>query len=245
MQQRTKQGPVMKNGKFVSGKGGKKGKRGKNRSKLGDDKGERNLSLNRVQIMPGSTSNFFRVKAGSTPGGVRCEGRELVSSLTLTSTSTGAFQLLTFGAGGASTATTFFYHPSSFPRLASYDSIYDQYYIHKCRIVFRPNQPTTAAGEIMGCTEYDTLGDTVPASSVAIMRHLCSDMANVYAGLGFTMDGVQAKLKRYDTLQQTGPNVELAYQALCFMGIEGFTGTGGAIVGYLLIEYDVEFYAPS
>jgi hypothetical protein len=244
MQQKTKQGPLMKNGNFVSKGGGKKngGRRRRNRSK--DGKGQSNLSLNRIQVMPGSTANFFRVKAASTPGGVRCEGRELVSALTLTSTSTGVFQLLTFGAGGASSGTTFYLHPSSFTRLVNYDTIYEQYKFLNCRIVFRPNQPTTVAGEIVGCTEYNVLSESVPGNTANIMAHIDSDMANIYSAMGFSVRSSECKLNRYST-GTSGDNGAVEFQATIFVGAEGFTGTGGATLGYLLIEYDCEFYAPA
>jgi hypothetical protein len=229
----------------TSGNGSKNSAR-KNRRKrakgLQRDPGRRGdvgLSLTRSQFTASSPLNLFEVLPASSPGGIRVKGRELISALSLTSTSTGAYQLLT---NATALTPAIALNPLSFPRLAAYNSIYEMFVFHKANLSFMSNQPTTAAGEILACVDYDAL-DSGPASATAVMRNITSVMGNVYSDNSMQVVKSLSRLPRFLTGASAGSVVQ-NYQGMIYYAIEGYTGTAGDTVGYLVAEYEAEFFSP-
>lgn len=196
------------------------------------------LALTRSQFTATSPLNYFSVKTGSTPGGIRVKGRELVGTTTATSPLVGAFALLNTGS-----FTAFPINPSSFPRLSAYVPIYEFFKFHKCDIMFQANQPTTATGEILVSVDYD-YKDNPPGSSQAMMRNPSSTMANLYSDCSLQVLGSYSRLPKYATSQNTSPDLDQIYQGALYVGIEGVTAASGTALGYIIIQYDVEFFTP-
>jgi len=198
------------------------------------------LSLTRSQFTATSPQNYWEFIPASTPGGLRVRGRELIGSAALSGASTGAFQLLNVtDAVGTSTIT--FLSPISFPRLSSIASAFDFYKFKQAGLMFNSNQPTTQTGEIILAVNYDSEA-SAPTSSSIMMRNITAVMANIYSDASCCAEGSLSRLPRYLTTDIVGE--EQNYQGAIFLGIEGYTGAAAAVVGYLVIQYDVEFFAP-
>jgi len=195
-------------------------------------------TLSRTQFTATSPLNLFNVKSGSTPGGIRVRGREMLGSVLLTSTSTGAWQLATINSG-----TNVPLNPTAFPRLFAYSSIYEMYIFHSATFILQSNQPTTATGEWLACIDYDSK-DVVPTSSINQMRNISSTMANVYSDMSLVCLKSLSRLPKYNISESSSSDTDQVIQANFYLGIEGYTGTAGAAIGYLIVEYDVEFFTP-
>jgi hypothetical protein len=238
-----------KNQKNVTSRKRKRNRRKKNRGGAVVARGSNNpltqngirgpigQTLSTVQFTATSPLNLFDVARGSTPGGIRVKGRELIGSVTLSATSTGAFQL----ANVASFAFVAL-NPVSFPRLAAYDPIYEYFKFHSATCILQSNQPTTSSGEWLICSDYD-INDAVPTTSTGMMRNISSAMANIYSDMSMVVTGSLSRLPKFLSGTSEG-TPDQSYQAAIYVGIEGYSGTTGAAVGYLIIEYDVEFFTP-
>ena len=194
------------------------------------------LMLKQEQFAAYVPLQTFSVAKGTTPGGVRVRGRELIQSLT------SGLTTLVFGANNLTTAAGFELNPGNFPRLASYASIYEFYKFHKAKAMFQSNQPTTASGVSEIAVDYDAK-DAVPSSTVTMMRNISSSMSNIYADNACVIDGSLSRLPRFVTSQTSGADRDQYIQAVVWYAFEGVVGTN-ASQGYLLIEYDVEFFTP-
>jgi len=178
------------------------------------------------------------VATGSTPGGVRVRGREMTGSVNSAGALTGAFSLLRVG-----TNTGMPLVPVAFPRLSAYGPIYEYYKFHSVKFSFVSNQPTTAPGTIMMGVEYD-VKDNTPANSIAVMRNLNSTMANVYSSMETRASGALSRLPKFATSEDNDADPAQVQQARLDVAVEGVVAAGALIFGYLVVEYDVEFFTP-
>lgn len=198
------------------------------------------LSLTRDQFTATSPLNLFTVRSGSSPGGVRVSGRELVNAVTIPIT-VGTFILSTTFGGTATPSSPI--APISFPRLAAYVSIYEYFKFHKLTYLFQSSQPTTQAGEIIASVDYDPT-DAAPTSSSAMMRNISSTMANVYSDASLQVLGSLSRLPKYETTSAfTTENLQ-QMQGLLYVAAEGYVAAAPIVVGYIVAQYDVEFYTP-
>jgi len=197
------------------------------------------LDLTRDQFTATSPLNLFTIATGSTPGGIRVRGRELVGAATAQSASTGAiFNLLVNGI-----TPPFYINPVNFPRLSAYLPIYEWYKFHKVSVLFQANQPTTAVGELLMCVDYDAK-DATPATAVAFMRNITSTMCNIYSDASCQVLGSLSRLPKFATAQGTSSDLDQVNQASLFLAGEGITTASGAGLGYVILQYDIEFFTP-
>jgi len=202
--------------------------------------------LTQTQFTATSPLNLFSIVGGSTPGGVRVKGRELISSVALTSTSTGAFQIATLPDLPGGSGTFAYLNPFSFQRLQSYGNIYEEFIFHNCTCILQSSQPTTAAGEWMIVCDYDA-SDANLTSTAAMMRLISSSMANIYSDMSMVTEKSLSAYPKYFCSENGTATAQLMQinQGKIEIGIEGYTGTSGGKVGYLVCEYDVEFITPA
>jgi hypothetical protein len=196
------------------------------------------LQLTNVQYTATNPMNWFEVNTGTTPGGIRVKGRELISSTVAVSALTGAFAFLQVS-GAAPIAIL----PALFPRLSAYSTIYEWYIFHQADIIFQANQPTTATGAVMIALDYD-VKDNAPSTATGLMRFVTSTMANIYSDASCTMLGSLSRLPRYATSQTASPDIAQIQQAELYVAVEGVTAASGTALGYIIIQYDVEFFSP-
>lgn len=205
---------------------------------------DRGLNLTGYQFTATTPLQLFQVGSGSSPGGIRVRGRELVNSVSSTVALTGAFGLAT-GFGLTNTLLGQI-NPTSFPRLSAYGAIYEYFIFHKCRFIFQANQPTTQTGEILLAVDYDPT-DAAPAGSAAMMRNVSATMANIYSDASLETTKTLSRLPKYETLVGfgTAPTEALQQlQGILYVAFEGVTALANAVLGYVLVEYDVEFFTP-
>jgi hypothetical protein len=188
--------------------------------------------------------NLFTVAKGSTPGGVRVRGRELVGSIRASgAVAAGSFSQLQVGSTGAGTA--FELRPGAFPRLAGYNGMYEMYKFHRANVTFQANSPTTAKGVIIAAADYDA-ADSAPTTAVGMMRNISATMSNLYSDCGMAIKGDLSRLPKYLTnvLSASTDSVQ-SLQAKIFLAVDGADAlVDNQSVGYLIIEYDVEFFTP-
>jgi hypothetical protein len=197
-----------------------------------------NLRLKDEQFASFTPLETFSVSQGTTPGGIRVRGRELlqpaVSGLTT----------LLFGANNTLLAAGIALNPSTFPRLSAYNPIYEQFFFHNCLVMYQSNQPTTSSGVSMIAVDYDVNDFTggPPSTTIALMRNITSSMSNVYANNGCEVKGSLCRLKRYYTVSPTANNIDVN-QAIIEYAFEGVVPINTAL-GYIIVQYDVEFFVP-
>lgn len=212
-------------------KGNKKKRQSSGRKALGTNLSSP-LNLKSQQFAAWTPLETFSVKTGSTPGGVRVCGRELLEPISSGST-TGAFSI----------GTTFNLNPVSFPRLVAYAPIYEMYVFHTARVMFQSNQPTTATGVTEIGIDYD-VKDTAPTTTIGMMRNISSSMANIYAD--HACDAVKAlsRLPKYTIQEDTDPDANHINQAVVYVAVEGNPQPDPVVIGYVVVEYDIEFFTP-
>lgn len=226
------------NGNGAAPAGGQRGLRARNpgsRPLRGQDN---NLSLTRSQFTATSPLNLFEVRPASTPGGILVKGRELIGSATAPNAIAGTYTNL-FVAGAYPLAI----NPVSFPRLSAYVPIYEWYVFRRLSLLFMSNQPTTTAGEVLMCIEYD-YKDTAPGSAAGVMRNISSTMANIYSDASLQLVGSLSRLPKFSTSQTTAPDTDQVNQAALYVAVEGVTAATGAILGYVVAQYEIEFFTP-
>lgn len=194
------------------------------------------LQLKTEQFAAYAPLSTFEVRTGSTPGGIRVRGRELIQSM-----ANGATTLL-FGADGGVLARAIDLDPGTFPRLTVYQQIYEMYKFHKAKVLFQSSQPTTAQGVAILAVDYDAK-DTAPGSTSGMMRNISSAMSNVYADCALEIEGKLSRLDKYVCSEGSAIDVNQVTQANILYAFEGTVGTS-VPQGYLVIEYDVEFFTP-
>jgi len=172
----------------------------------------------------------FSVAKGSTPGGVRVRGRELVSTVSN-------------GASAAFTVTTVSLTPSTFPRLSQYGGLFEEYFFHVADIMFQPSMGTQSSGAVSLWVDYDA-GDPSETTQSQASRNISYAMANVYATCACKFMSSLSRVRRFAT-SSTGATSLQVNQALVRVATEGIPAPFNASVGYLFIHYDVEFFAPN
>jgi len=200
--------------------------------------GRRNgpLKLNTVQWTATNPLENFKVGAGTTPGGCRVRGQELIQTV-----SSGGTTLL-YGADGTTSSGTISLSPTVFPRLTGIASTYEMYLFHKAEIFFQSNQPTTTQGVVMVAVDYDAK-DVKPTSSITMMKNISSSMANVYSYLEVTVDRRLSRLNKYVVTEESLSDIDQTLQGKIYYAFEGVAATN-APMGYIVIRYDVEFFTP-
>jgi len=197
------------------------------------------LQLTTPQFTSATPFVGFSSVSGSTPGGIRVKGREMLGTVNVNAAIVaGAYTLLRVGG-----ATSFLLVPSTFPRLSAYSTIYEFYKFKSAKFTFISNQSTSTGGTIMASVEHD-VKDTAPNSSVQLMRNMCSVMSNIYSSFSIVTGESLARLPRFITASDNAPDIAQVNQARVDIAVEGVTVTGAASFGYLVVEYDVEFFTP-
>jgi len=92
--------------------------------------------------------------------------------------------------------------------------------------------------------DYDPT-DAAPVSTSAQMRNISSSMANVYSDASLQLLGSLSRLPRYETLGTTTLTEALQQaQGMLTVATEGFVAAAATSVGYIIADYDVEFFTP-
>jgi hypothetical protein len=220
-------------------KGNGNGRRSNNPLTTNGSRGAVGQKLTSTQFTATSPLNLFETRKGSSPGGIIVKGREMIGSIALATAATGEFQsnsiVTTLGATSAMALS-----PRWFPRLSAYITIYEYYKFHSATLICQSLSPTTSAGAWFIAVDEEYT-DTTPTTSVGVMRNVSSSMANVYSDMSCVVDGSLSRLPRYstnaaDTLQDA--------QAKIISAVEGFTGLDAQGIGYLIIDYEIEFFVP-
>lgn len=198
------------------------------------------LSLTRDQFTATSPLNLFTIKAGSTPGGVRVSGRELISAVNVP-IATGVFALSTTFSGAVSTASAI--TPVVFPRLSAYAPIYEYFVFHKLSYLFQSNQPTTQAGEIILAVDYDPT-DAVPTTTAGMMRNISSTMSNIYSDASLQVLKSLSRLPKFECSLGVPTEILQQCQGVLTVAVEGYSAAAPSTVGYIIAQYDVEFFTP-
>lgn len=116
------------------------------------------------------------------------------------------------------------------------------YVFHSAVIRFQSNQPTTATGVVAIAVDYDAK-DALPTNMIGMMRNVSSSMSNVYANSGALVDKRLSRLPKYLTASPS-PDLDQTIQANVLVASEGIGVAAITTIGYLFIEYDVEFFTP-
>lgn len=228
-----------KSGNTSNGSKNPQQSRGKGLQRDPGNRGNNNLSLTRSQFTATSPLNLFQVRGGSTPGGIRVSGRELISAVTVP-IANGTFLASTTFPGATGGFSPIW--PNVFPRLAAYTPIYEYFVFHKLVLLFQSNQPTTQTGEIILSVDYDPT-DTAPATTAAMMRMISSTMANVYSDCSLEVLKSLSRLPRYECAAAATETMQ-QIQASLTVAVEGYTNAAISTVGYIIAQYDVEFFSP-
>jgi hypothetical protein len=197
-------------------------------------------SLTSSQFTATSPMNLFDVRSGSTPGGIRVRGRELIGGITKRD-NTENYQLCNIL--GPIPGAEMGLNPRWFPRLASYAPIYEMFKFHSTTLIFQSNRPTTTAGAWMACVDYDSK-DNAPQDTNQVMRNISCAMANVYSDFSCVALASLSRLPKYMIQESTTSDLNQTIQGGIFVACEGFAGAVDSGIGYLIIEYDVEFFTP-
>lgn len=195
------------------------------------------LKLNKSQQTSYKPLGEQTMKAGSTPGGVRVVGREMVTVIEAGSTT------LLFGAHNSTAAYATLLTPVNFPRLSGIAATFEFYKFHSAVACFRSNQPTTVSGVVEMAIDYD-VKDAVPTTTGGMLRNFHSGMANVYSDLAIPIDGKLSRLPKFVYAQSASADNAQLYQANILLSFEGVVAVYPAVLGYLVVEYDCEFYTP-
>nr|URG17079.1 MAG: coat protein [Narnaviridae sp.] len=201
------------------------------------------LLLNHDQILSTTPASFWLRVPASTPSGDRIRAREMVGSLVLTSDTTGNFALLnTLTISGGVTGLPL--SPLYVPRLSAIASTFEFFKFHSASITFAPLSATTVNGRLFQCCDYDAK-DNAPSSSVGMMSNVSAATSQIYGQSDYKIRSDLSRLPKYVVREAGSPDVNQTWQGNLFFAVEGFTGTAGQSVGYVFIEYDIEFYTPS
>jgi hypothetical protein len=127
---------------------------------------------------------------------------------------------------------------SLFPWLSGIGKKYDLYHFKRLRFTYTPSLPTSEEGNIYIGLDYNTL-DPAPQSSIELCQLSHWTMNVVWKPTSLTID-----LNGLDWLYtRSGPVANADYKTYdlgkLFFATEGITYTG--TVGYIEVEYDVEF----
>lgn len=210
-------------------------------------RGERDISLalTGTQFTATSPMRYIEYTKASTPGGLRCRGRDWLGAISVPTT-TGAYQNV-FVPDGSGTSSALFagVSPALFPRLKALGYIFEQYIFHKIIFTYQSALGTTTNGAISFCIDYD-YGDAIVSSTTEINNNVTSVMSNIYSDSSMVMLGSLSRLPKY--FCQTGltsPSID-QYQGLLRGATSGYNNSPSVTtqVGFLFAEYDVEFFTP-
>jgi hypothetical protein len=199
-------------------------------------------SLTSAQFTATSPLNLFTTTPGSSPGGIRVKGRELIGAVEKTSNNN-TWQLCEIISPLPGVVVGL--NPRFFPRLSSYTALYDLYVFHSATFILQSSSPTTAGGSWMMCLDYDVKDDP-PASTMQMLRNVSSSIANVYSDQSCVTVKSLARLPKFFTEENnsSGTDVAQEIQAQLFVACEGFAGAENTPLGYVICEYDIEFFSP-
>jgi len=156
----------------------------------------------------------------------------------------GVWQASTAFPGGVVTPSTSNITVSSFPRLAAYGPIYEYFQFKTLAFMFQSNQPTTQAGAIIISVDYDP-SDAAPTSTSLQMRNISSTMANIYSDCSLEMLASLSRLPKYETTPTTAITLpQQQIQGVITVATEGYINAAASTVGYIVAQYDVEFFTP-
>lgn len=192
------------------------------------------LSLRSVQDVNFMVPSEFSITTGTTPGGIRSRGRELVYAVPQ-------------GASPAFAVTAFNLTPLSFPRLQAQAGIYEEYFFHSAVAFYQPILGTNTNGAVSVWFDFDA-GDPAETTQAQASRNIVYAIANAYAVCSCHAPGSLSRLKRF--LNQSGvvATALQLIQAQVRVATEGIPlaqAPAASVVGYIYIEYDVEFYVPN
>jgi hypothetical protein len=204
-------------------------------------------SLNAPQLNYTNPNKFWEVQKASTPGGIKLKAKEPLGQLVLSTSSTGAFTQLflnsTSGPGGVSLNPISF-SGALFPRLSAIAQAYDMFLFRRFKLDFISSQPTTMAGQVLMWIDYDS-AQTVASTSSQALSNICSVISNVYSCVSVGGGSEFSRLPRYYINQTANTINDQTTQGIGYLAVQGFTGSAGATLGELLIEYEIEFFTPS
>jgi len=189
------------------------------------------LQLRASQTVNFMSANMFAVRQGSTPGGVRLMGREMV-------------QALNNGASSAFSVSGFNLNPVNLPRLAAYAPIYEEFFFHRANVIFQPSVGTQTAGVVSLWADYD-VGDAIEATQVAAAKNITYSISNAYAVNACEILGSLCRLKRFLSISGATATILQTVQVAVRFASEGIPAPFSAPVGYIFVDYDVEFYVPN
>lgn len=172
----------------------------------------------------------FSVMPATTPGGMRVHGRELLRTVGTP-------------AGGLFSATPVLLNPASFPRLQQIGNVYEMFVFHRARFIFQSSQPVTVTGVVELAADYDSK-DSPPTTTISMMRNISSAMSNLYADCAMEVLSSLSRLPRYACSETVAPDENQVNQATVYVATEGTGATAITTAGYLICEYDVEFFTP-
>lgn len=188
-----------------------------------------------LQLRSSQTVNFmsaleFKVSTGSTPGGIRVRGREMVATVLN-------------GTSALFAVTNYILAPPTFQRLGAFAPIYEEYFFHKANVIFQPSGGTQLSGAVSLWIDYDP-GDAIETSQISAARNISYAMSNVYAVNACECLGTLSRLKRFLTTANASTTPLQIQQSQFRVATEGIPAPFSAPVGYLFVWYDVEFFAP-
>lgn len=191
---------------------------------------------NVLQLRSSQTVNFmsaqeFKVTTGSTPGGIRVRGREMIA-------------VVSNGASAAFAVTNYILGPPTFPRLSAYGGIYEEYFFNRANVIYQPSMGTQLSGAVSLWIDYDP-GDVAEVSQILAAKNISYSISNVYAVNACEMLGPLCRLKRFLTTTNAFSNPLQVQQAQIRVATEGIPAPFAVTIGYLFVWYDVEFFAPA
>jgi hypothetical protein len=217
----------------------RKGRERTGRAPRGTFSGSRGLALNAIQTNYVNPNKFWEIRPSSTPGGMIIRAREPLGSVNVAINTTGAFAVATINGTGSLGLI-----PAQFPRLSSISTAYEHYKFKSARLDFMSSQPTTATGQVIMWVDYVAI-DTVATTSSEALSNITSVISNIYSTVSCTALGALSRLPKYVINTNADSNVEQTAQAIMYIGTQGFVTAAAAIVGELMVEYEVELFTPS
>jgi len=195
------------------------------------------VRLNREPNINYSLSNNivpdYRVRTGSTPGGVRICGSELYD-------------------GGVPIAVDplqpsiylWPITPLSMTRLQFIARTYEHFYFHHVRFDYVPAVPFTTQGITALGVDYD-YDDGLPTSLAEVMTCQGARMGPIYSKVSTELLGRLSTYRRYYTKGSSVSNIDNVQK---YQGGLKLWSTGSNVstnaAGYIVISYDIEFFSP-
>ncbi len=196
----------------------------------------RQLNLNTPQMGLGAVP-YYRILPGSTEGGIRVIGRDLLGTALSATSAAGAavVQSIRMGVQGGDNWVT---------RLETFASLFDLWKIHKVSATFVSSQPTTAAGQLyLGVSREAPNFYSAPTTVAQVMRYLKAAMGPAYANITTETDSQNNQVLWYSTDNGGAADSGSGIPATLIVASDGFASA--VVPGKILLDYDVEFSQPS